>query len=74
MRKGEMRNGVEIVFTQGAECPECDVYAEVDFPTGAYDEDGLTDVHELSREVVCHGCGHKWQAEYEGWTSFGEAG
>lgn len=66
----------EIVFTQLVDCPVCGSTTEGQFHTGAFDEDGLTDLSELSEEQTCGNpeCSHKWEEEYTAWSSFGEAG
>jgi len=68
--------GNNIIFTSNDECPECDTLVEVEFDTGAKDEDGLTDVEadELTTEVTCSGCGHTWESTYSGWSNYGDAG
>lgn len=65
----------EIVFTQNTTCPSCDTVTDTAFPTGAYDEDGLTDLEELEAEVTCPNaeCGEVYTAEFTGWTNYGDA-
>lgn len=64
----------EIVFTSNVDCPECGTTFDVAFPTGALDEDGLTDVDELEAEATCPNpdCVHEFTAEYSGWAMYGE--
>lgn len=66
----------EIIFTQLTDCPVCRATVEATFHTGAFDEDGLADVTELSEKQACTNphCGAEWVEEYAGWASFGEAG
>lgn len=64
----------ELVMTQRVDCTVCGDEHEVDFPTGAVDEDGLADLSPGDL-VVKVGCGdHTFTAEYTGWMMFGEAG
>jgi hypothetical protein len=65
-----------IIFSQSEDCPECDtIIPDVEFDTGAKDEDGLTDLvaGELVTDVRCPECGAVWEATYEGWTNYGDA-
>ena len=66
----------EIVFTANVECPSCSTVQDVVFRTGAFDEDGLTDLEpgDLDHETSCVSCGIVFLAEFSGWTSYGEAG
>ena len=48
---------------------------DVEFDTGAKDEDGLTDLvaGELVTDVRCPECGAVWEEAYSGWTNYGDA-
>lgn len=64
-----------IIWTQNVDCPECDTTTDAVFDTGAKDEDGLADLVEgdVTAEVTCPNCGHKWAEEYSGWQNYGDA-
>lgn len=66
----------EIVFTQNVDCPHCEAVNDVAFPTGKFDEDGLTDLEpgELAHDVTCLNCGESFEADFTGWMNYGDAG
>lgn len=69
--------GHTIVIRENVDCPECHTtIPDVEFDTGAYDEDGLADltVGDLETRVACPECGNTFAAQAEGWLMFGEAG
>lgn len=83
MRTGELsehnrgRDDSEITLTQITECPSCKTTIEAVFHTGAFDEDGLTDLSdELAEKQQCTNplCRTEWMEPYTGWSNFGEAG
>lgn len=64
-----------IVFTENTECPSCETIIDVDYDTGAYDEDGLAVLEpgDLVVAVTCPGCGEEFESTYMGWSSYGSA-
>lgn len=64
----------EIVMSQRVDCPQCPIEHVVDFPTGVVDEDGLAGIDPESLTVKVQCDGHTFDATYDGWTMYGEAG
>lgn len=64
-----------IIVSQIVDCEACDEPFDVDFDTGATDEDGLADLTEddLTKDVKCPACGEEFETSYTGWMSYGEA-
>lgn len=64
-----------IIFTQNVDCPHCGTTVDAMFDTGAKDEDGLTDLGEgdLTTTVKCPNCDRTYEAEFTGWTNYGDA-
>jgi ribosomal protein S27AE len=64
-----------IIFTCNVECPECGTVFDAEFDTGAKDEDGLTDLEDLTVEATCPNpeCGTVFTAEFTGWVNYGDA-
>lgn len=69
--------GQTIKFSGTADCPQsdCGTMIDVQYDTGKYDEDGLTDLDpdDLVAQVKCPHCGHEFEAVYEGWVNYGDA-
>lgn len=63
-----------IIFTELVDCPDCTATHDVEFDTGAVDEDALTDLGVLESEVTCFACGKRFTAEHTGWSNYGDAG
>lgn len=66
-----------IVLTCNVECLVCGTVFDVQFDTGKFDEDGLTDLEpeDLVTRVTCVNpdCKIIFNAEFEGWLHFGGA-
>jgi uncharacterized Zn-finger protein len=70
----DTRDQAPLVLENMLDCPECDTTFDHAFtaPPGIFYKEDLVDAPR--EEVKCPNCGHKWEAEYEGWLSHEDAG
>jgi hypothetical protein len=67
----EDRHTETVKVSQIINCEECDIEFEAIFDTGAFDIEMVDE--EISADVECPN-GHRFHAEYTGWTHHTDAG